>query len=354
MKKLWLLILVSCFGLSCEPIVLDVPAIYVNDSFWLRHKLADFYVTARGNSESGVIFINVHGGPASGAQYIALSRPASYEALEKQGIVFYYDQRGVGLSTGSFPASFITLEQYVDDLDQVVEIARQQYGEQKSIFLLSRSWGGLLCSAYLSEKTHQNKISGWISISSAHDIPLIRQTGKSRLMEVAFQQIGQNHSADAWEAIRAFASSYDPTVASFANLTAYWSKAYEGMQLLSQDQITLENESYTGLRPEIIYQHTAYSQSEVDQNDAQDVVSLLFEELGQYSPDLGTIQIPTLFIHGAYDLLVPPAVAEISYQKLGTPVADKFIRIYERAAHLPMTQYEAFVPDATFFIQQYK
>lgn len=346
--------LVVCSFLSCRQLEVTVPEHFVNNSFWLRHQQADLYVTARGNPDSGVIFINVHGGPALGAQFIALSRPASYQALEEQGIVLYYDQRGIGLSTGHFPASSITLKQFIEDLDQVVEWAGKKYGSQRSIFLLSRSWGGLLSAAYLSEQSRQEKITGWISLSSAHNIPLIREAGKLRLQEVAQQQIGVQQHVAEWESIRTFAKTFDPAVSDFTNLSAYWSYAYQGMLLLSQEGIVREEEPATGLSAEEIYRSTAYSRSEVQQNDAQDLSSLLLQGLGHYSADLSSIQLPTLLVHGAYDLLVPTAVAETAYMQLGTPDQDKFLQIYERSAHLPMTDYENFIQDAIHFTQQYQ
>jgi pimeloyl-ACP methyl ester carboxylesterase len=354
MKYLCYLFLLTCFAWSCKQEDLAVPENYVNDTFWLRHKQADLLLTARGNAASNTIFVNVHGGPAMGAQYVALRRPAAYQALEEQGIVLYYDQRGIGLSTGAFSDSQISLAQFVEDLDQVVALANYKYGGQNSIFLLSRSWGGLLSSAYLSEKSRQEKISGWINVSGALDMPMIREAGKILLEETARQQIGEEHHPDEWSSILNFAMQYDPESSDYANTAAYWSAAYQGMLLLSQDGVTVEADVVSGLAPDVIRHCTYYSSSEVLQNDAQDLAAHLLQEVGEYAANLTAIRIPTLFIHGAYDLIVPPAVATAGYQYLGTPEKDKWLRVYEEAAHLPMTHHEKFIQDAIPFIQTYQ
>jgi len=339
---------------SCEKNEIVVPDGYINETFFVRHEQADLYTTVRGNNSTNSIIINIHGGPAQGAQLIALTRPVAYEELEKLGVVVYYDQRGIGLSTGHFSKSKINLSQFTDDLHSIIEVCKYKYGLEKKVFLLSRSWGGLLAAEYLLNQDRQQGIQGWINIAGAYDLPKITSYGKNNLLNIANEQIGLNQSTEQWNEIKNFVTNYDSTNLSWDNLNQLWSKGVEGMELLSNDGVIIENTTTSGLNIEEIGGSTGYSFFEVTQNDGQEIPELIMKPLLSYSPEINKINIPTYFIYGKYDLIVPADLAQIGFDNISTPATDKYLKIYPNQAHFPMGNFEEFVSDVKTFIQTYE
>jgi len=58
-----------------------------------------------------------------------------------------------------------------------------------------------------------------------------------------------------------------------------------------------------------------------------------------FTPELTNITIPSLVLWGKEDGIAPVAVAEYTYENLGTPVDKKYLEILEKTAHSP--HYEA-------------
>ena len=354
LQQIIMVVLVTLTLSSCTKDEIAVPHGYVNESFFVRHEGADLYTTARGNNSTNSIIINIHGGPAQGAQLIALTRPVVYEELEKLGIVVYYDQRGIGLSTGHFSESTINLPQFTDDLQNVIEVCKYKYGDEKKIFLLSRSWGGLLAAEYLLNQSRQDGIHGWINIAGAYDLPKITTYGKNNLLNIANEQIGLNKSTEEWNKIKNYAINYDSTNLSWDNLNQLWSKGVEGMELLTNDGMIIENTSTSGLSSDEVGGSTAYSSFEVTQNDWQEIPETIMKPLLTYSPEMDNISIPTYFIYGKYDLIVPADLAQFGFENLSTPETDKYLQVYPNQAHFPMGNFEQFVSDVKAFIQKYE
>lgn len=87
----------------------------------------------------GKPLVVLHGGPGLSQDYL---EPQLYE-LAKHNLVIFYDQRGCGASTGEINEESITLQNYVEDLENV----RKAFGFEK-ISLLGHSWGGFLAMNY--------------------------------------------------------------------------------------------------------------------------------------------------------------------------------------------------------------
>jgi pimeloyl-ACP methyl ester carboxylesterase len=348
-------LLLSLFVLcACSKARFFVPEGYVNEAFFVRNGKADLYTKARGNPETSSIIIHIHGGPAVGAQLLAQTRPVVYEAIEQAGIVIYYDQRGIGLSTGHFSDNSISLAQYTDDLHSVIEVCRYRYGSDKSIFLLSRSWGGLLAAEYLIREERPFEIAGWINVAGAYDLPAIFTHGKKHLLEVASEQIGKQHAVEQWNELTERASRYDTTDCSWDNLSHLWELGVEGMELLKEAEELKEAAPTTGLSAEDVADNTGYSFFEVAQNDWQGIPKKIMQPLLKYAPELEKIRVPTLFIYGYYDLLVPPDLANVGYSRIATTDEDKYLRIYPEQAHYPMGNVEQFTSDFETFVQSYE
>ena len=98
--------------------------------------------TKRFGNNSKIKVLLLHGGPASGHEYME----AFESFFPKEGIEFYeYDQLGSSYSDQPKDSSLWTIEHFVDEVEQV----RKVLGLNKdNFFLLGQSWGGILAIEY--------------------------------------------------------------------------------------------------------------------------------------------------------------------------------------------------------------
>jgi pimeloyl-ACP methyl ester carboxylesterase len=116
----------------------------------------------RGESVANPALVLLHGGP--GLSETALFR--SFNApLEKSFTVVYWDQRGAGKSSHrDIPPSSMTVEQFIADLDELIDAVCERLGKTK-VAIFGHSWGsvlGLLYAARFPEKVESYVGSGQI------------------------------------------------------------------------------------------------------------------------------------------------------------------------------------------------
>jgi pimeloyl-ACP methyl ester carboxylesterase len=98
----------------------------------------------RGLSASNPAVILLHGGP--GASETALFRHYNAD-LERSFLMVYWEQRATGRSYhDDIPPETMTIDRFVRDLDEVVEIVRRRFQKDR-VVLLGHSWGTALCRA---------------------------------------------------------------------------------------------------------------------------------------------------------------------------------------------------------------
>jgi pimeloyl-ACP methyl ester carboxylesterase len=115
--------------------------------------------------------------------------------LEKTFIVVNWDQRGTGKSfDGKIPRSSMTVEQFIADLDELVERVRARVGKHK-VAIFGHSWGsalGVLYAARFPKKVaayvRSGQIGDWpVSESSSYDFVLAeaeRRNNRKALSDV--------------------------------------------------------------------------------------------------------------------------------------------------------------------------
>jgi len=127
----------------------------------------DQWVMIRGESLANPPLILLSGGP--GLSETGLFRHFN-AALEKSFTVVYWDQRGSGKSFDrTIRRSSMTVEQFIADLDQLVEVVRERVG-QSQVAIFGHSWGsalGVLYAARFPEKVGAYVGSGQIGDWSA-------------------------------------------------------------------------------------------------------------------------------------------------------------------------------------------
>ena len=117
---------------------------------FLRHKGADMNIWVRGNIESKVVILVVHGGAGgNSAAYV----PDYKDNLEKDYAIAYWDQRHGGSAQGSFPKSEFNHTNawalMAEDMMLVIKMLRHHYGEDTKVFAWGHSWGVQLGTKFL-------------------------------------------------------------------------------------------------------------------------------------------------------------------------------------------------------------
>ncbi len=120
----------------------------------------------RGESIANPLLILVHGGP--GFPETRLFRYFT-SALEKSFTVVYWEQRGTGKSFNSkIPPTSMTVEQFIADLDELVDSVRERFGKDK-VAIYGHSWGSALGVLYSARFPH--KISAYVGGAQIGDWP---------------------------------------------------------------------------------------------------------------------------------------------------------------------------------------
>jgi pimeloyl-ACP methyl ester carboxylesterase len=87
--------------------------------------------------------------------------------LERHFTVVHWDQRGTGKSFDrNIPRSSMTLDQFVADLDELVDIVRRRFRKEK-VAILGHSWGSALGAIYAAR--FPEKVSVYVGAAQIGD-----------------------------------------------------------------------------------------------------------------------------------------------------------------------------------------
>ena len=95
------------------------------------------------------MIVAIHGGP--GSDYRSMLNFKDLVADEY--FIVFYDQMGSGLSQRLDKDHYTNVQQFVDELDGVIEHYRQSDTQQ--IVLAGHSWGAMLATAYINQKPNE-------------------------------------------------------------------------------------------------------------------------------------------------------------------------------------------------------
>lgn len=196
-------------------------------------------------------------------------------------VVYAVDLRGRGLSDGErFYVD--SIEDYVSDVDGVVEIAKAA-NPGKKLFLLGHSAGGVTAVTYALD--HQEKLSGLVSESFAYQVPA---------PDFAIAALkGLSH------------------IAPHAHVLALANKDF------SRDATVVEAMNADGL----IAHETQPTKT----------VAALARADDRLTREFGKITLPVLIIHGTADKATKPAGSQIFFDHAGS--SDKTLKFYEGHYH---------------------
>ena len=124
----------------------------------------DQWVMMRGENIDNPPLIVLHGGP--GMSEMGFFRHCN-ASLERHFTVVHWDQRGAGKSFDrNIPRSSMTLDQFVADLDELVDIVRRRFGKEK-VAILGHSWGSALGAIYAAR--FPQKVSTYVGAAQIGD-----------------------------------------------------------------------------------------------------------------------------------------------------------------------------------------
>ena len=133
---------------------------------YLRLGGLDQWVMIRGESLANPPLILLHGGPGSSETHFFRYFNAP---LEKAFTVVYWDQRGSGKSFDSdIPRSSMTVEQFITDLDELVEAVCKRVGKKK-VVIFGHSWGSVLGVLYAAR--FPQKVAAYVGSGQLGDWP---------------------------------------------------------------------------------------------------------------------------------------------------------------------------------------
>jgi pimeloyl-ACP methyl ester carboxylesterase len=132
---------------------------------YLRIGGNDQWVMIRGENVANPILIPLHGGP--GFPETNLFRHFN-SSLERTFTVAYWEQRGTGKSFApDLPELEMTIERFVRDLDELVDVVCVQLNKQR-VVILGHSWGSALGTLYAAR--HPDKVSAYVGTGQIGDL----------------------------------------------------------------------------------------------------------------------------------------------------------------------------------------
>lgn len=295
-------------GFSCDSEYLSY-----GDYFFLKNKGAVMPVWVKGNLNSEVMIITVHGGPGGSGHDFPLSD--GFKLLEHKYALVYWDQRFSGLSQGNPKNSTLTVDQFVEDVSKIVQLIKHKYPGRK-YFLLGHSWGGGLSAAYLGRNNNCNGINGWIDVDGSVIDKLEVQEQKKWILERVPLHYSKNPKH--WQYIIDWYKSHPYPV--------YSDK--EPYQYLEELGAYVTTEHY---RPYLKLTFASpFSISFFTNN-----VNSSFADGIDFTNELKNINIPTLIVWGKEDGILPCNLADSTYYRVGSSSTDKQIVLVNNAAHAP-------------------
>lgn len=235
----------------------------------------------------------VHGGP-SDMEYLS----PDLAPLARGRTLLFYDQRALGQSSPSSDSTRWTLQQFVDDLDEV----REQFGLAR-VSVLGHSWGGMLAAMYAAH--HPSRVERLVLVAPGAPTSVLAaatsQEAARRLGEARQQSIsalGQSRLSAEERCLRLRR----------LNLPAYWADTVRARR--SHGRTCVGSTSALAVRSTIV-RHLVASLGSLGGTltGGGHARSTSHYDL---RPWLRTIATPTLVIAGDNDFLLPSAKLYVS------------------------------------------
>jgi pimeloyl-ACP methyl ester carboxylesterase len=278
----------------------------------------DQWVMIRGESLTNPPLIHLHGGP--GFSETRLFRHFN-EPLERNFTVVYWDQRGAGKSFArNIPRSSMTVEQFIADLDELVDAVRMRIGQNK-VAIFGHSWGSVLGVLYATRFPH--KVAAYVGSGQIGDWP----AAESASYAYALAQAQGLNNRKAREKLQAIGPPPYPASSVWTERT--WLQRFDGQlsprALWDVARIAVEGPEASILDLPNLLRGFRFS---LDAMWAD--VSRI--DLLEVAPAL---QVPVFFFLGRHDHWVPPETSVRYFDALDAP--KKELVWFDDSGHAPFT-----------------
>ncbi len=229
--------------------------------------------------------IILHGGPDFDHNYLLPDMDRWSDSFR----LIYYDQRGRGKSVHNVQPEDVSIESEIEDLERLME-----YFELESATVLGHSWGGLLAMEYAIR--HPDRVSHLILMNTApashDDYMLLRH------------ELPRKRAAGDVEALKALSATAKYAEGDLDTDAEYYRIHYRATVRQPAHLERLIKSLRVGLTPEDIRKARAIEDRLYDETWALSDYNLL--------PQLAPLRIPTLVLHGDYDLVPVECAAHIA------------------------------------------
>ncbi|HVY92090.1 MAG TPA: alpha/beta hydrolase [Bryobacteraceae bacterium] len=274
------------------------------------------WVMIRGESVANPVLVLVHGGP--GFSEMRLFRHFNAE-LEKSFTIVYWDQRGTAKSFDPhIPASSMTVEQFIADLNELVDIVRERLGKDK-VAIYGHSWGSALAVLYVAR--FPEKISVYAGAGQIGDWPASERICYSFTLAEA-ERRGNEKAVRELRAIGPPPHSARSVMAARTWLTRFVG-FIRGMSLWKFSLLVISGPECSVFDLPNIIRGTRFSTETMWTE-----VSAL--DLTKAVPSL---QVPVSFFLGRHDHVVAPETSQAYFDMLAAP--QKELVWFEESAHEP-------------------
>ena len=296
----------------------------LDDTLFVRHKNADMPAYIHGNGSEKIFLITLHGGPGGFGLGV---RTNAFKVIENNYAVVYFDQRGSGISQGSFNESGITIDIMAEDVQALVAVLKHKYGSDARFFLLGHSWGVTLGTATLLND--QSEFLGWIAVDGTHNLIDMYPEYLANFERVAAAQIELGNSIPFWESVQDLLLDVAPTF-NRDDVSRLNRSAFEAEEKLTNDNIINSHDG--SAEPFFEYNFITILWNI---RNIQSILDPQNQGILSYTDRLPEITIPSLIITGKNDMVVPPFFSQEGYDNLGSSIKD--LVFFDRSGHSPMT-----------------
>ena len=261
--------------------------------------------------------ILLHGGP--GASEAALFRHFNSD-LEKEFLMVYWEQRATGRSyRASIPPESMTIDQFVRDLDDVVELVRDRFDKDR-VVLLGHSWGSAIGLLYAAR--HPGKVAAYVGVAQVADM----REGERLSYEFALREARRRNDDDAMKALHEIGAP--PHTVDEMLTSRKWVERFGG---------SFHSNLSTG--------KLIWAALQTDEANLIDLIKFgqgnrfslehLWEEFRAFDIDdrLTRFGMPIVFMLGRHDWQVPAVLAARYFERIDAPA--KHLVWFEQSAHNP-------------------
>jgi len=289
-------------------------ALPIDEKAYLQLGGLDQWVRIRGEELSNPVLLSLHGGPGFPEAWLQRYFNA---VLEKSFTIVYWDQRGAGMSfKPGIAKSSMTVEQFIADLDQLVDIVRTRLGRRK-VVIFGHSWGSALGMLYA--RRFPEKVSVYVGGAQIGDWA----AAESASYALTLAEAERLNNRKAVKALRAIGPPPYPASSVFTERT--WSQRLDGQlgpaMLWNMTRIAL-----TGPEPVLFNLRRTMRAFRFSMDAMWPEVSTL--NLTKLVP---TLRMPVFFFVGRRDHWVVPETSVAYFNALSAP--EKTLVWFERSGH---------------------